>query len=75
MIVRTWHGCVPVQHGDGFAAHLELTGVKHSQSIQGNAGAFVRRERQGNGSTSSSPPTGTLWRRLKPLLAKIITLR
>lgn len=33
MIVRTWHGCVPVQHGDGFAAHLELTGVKHSQSI------------------------------------------
>ncbi|AGE94565.1 hypothetical protein PU088_001726 [Citrobacter farmeri] len=47
MIVRTWHGCVPVQHGDGFAAHLALTGVKHSQSIEGNAGAFVRRERQG----------------------------
>ncbi|EKS6583727.1 TPA: hypothetical protein ACSRQ6_002643 [Enterobacter hormaechei subsp. steigerwaltii] len=47
MIVRTWHCCVPVRHGDGFAAHLELTGVKHSKSVNGNQGAYVRRERQG----------------------------
>ncbi len=26
MIVRTWHGCVPLQHAEGFARHLELTG-------------------------------------------------
>lgn len=46
MIVRTWHGCVPVEHADGFAAHLQLTGVKHSQGIEGNLGAFVKRETQ-----------------------------
>ena len=22
MIVRTWHGCVPLQHAEGFARHL-----------------------------------------------------
>ncbi|STR38880.1 antibiotic biosynthesis monooxygenase [Klebsiella michiganensis] len=47
MIVRTWHGCVPVEFGDAFAVHLQATGVQHSQGISGNAGAFVRRETQG----------------------------
>ena len=47
MIVRTWHGCVPVEVGDAFAVHLQSTGVQHSQGISGNAGAFVRRETQG----------------------------
>jgi len=47
MIVRTWHGCVPVKFAEGFAAHLQLTGVQHSQSVAGNLGAFVRRETQG----------------------------
>lgn len=47
MIVRTWHGCVPLEHADGFAMHLEKTGVEHSKSIPGNIGAFVRRETQG----------------------------
>lgn len=47
MIVRTWHGCVPIASGDAFAVHLQATGVQHSQSISGNAGAFVRRETQG----------------------------
>ena len=36
MIVRTWHGCVPLQHAEGFARHLERTGVEHAQSIAGN---------------------------------------
>ncbi len=31
MIVRTWHGCVPLQHAEGFARHLELTGVEHAR--------------------------------------------
>lgn len=48
MIVRTWHGCVPLQHADGFAEHLQQTGVLHSESITGNLGAFVRRETQGD---------------------------
>ncbi|CAM3252725.1 hypothetical protein SB6411_02342 [Klebsiella spallanzanii] len=47
MIVRTWHGCVPAAFGDAFALHLQATGVQHSQSISGNVGAFVRREKQG----------------------------
>ncbi|CNH96622.1 Uncharacterised protein [Yersinia massiliensis] len=46
MIVRTWHGCVPEKYAEGFAKHLEKTGVVHSRSIQGNKGAFVRRESQ-----------------------------
>ncbi|GKW10564.1 MULTISPECIES: hypothetical protein [Pectobacterium] len=48
MIVRTWHGCVPLEHAEGFATHLQLTGVTHSQSIPGNQGAFVKRVTQGN---------------------------
>ncbi|WP_114194081.1 hypothetical protein [Edaphovirga cremea] len=46
MICRTWHGCVPVIHAEGFAKHLQLTGIQHSKSIAGNLGAFVRRETQ-----------------------------
>jgi heme-degrading monooxygenase HmoA len=48
MIVRTWHGCVPLKHAEGFANHLQRTGVEHSRSIEGNRGAFVRRETQGD---------------------------
>lgn len=47
MIVRTWHGCVPTEFADGFAAHLQITGVKHAQGIKGNLGAFVKQETQG----------------------------
>ncbi|SIQ64621.1 hypothetical protein SAMN05880558_104266 [Aeromonas sp. RU39B] len=47
MIVRTWHGCVPLELADGFAKHLEKTGIDHAKSINGNCGAFVRRETQG----------------------------
>jgi len=48
MIVRTWHGCVPLKHAKGFAAHLNKTGVDHAKSVPGNLGAFVRREAQGD---------------------------
>lgn len=47
IIVRTWHGCVPLKHAEAFAKHLEKTGVEHSKSISGNIGACVRRETQG----------------------------
>ncbi|WP_312046601.1 hypothetical protein [Erwinia sp.] len=46
MIVRTWHGCVPLKYAEGFAQHLQKTGVDHSKSIAGNRGAVVRRETQ-----------------------------
>jgi heme-degrading monooxygenase HmoA len=48
MIVRTWHGCVPLQHRQGFAEHLNVTGVQHARRIAGNCGAFVRQEVQGD---------------------------
>lgn len=48
MIVRTWHGCVPVSHATGFAAHLDVTGIQHSQSIPANLGAVVKRVTQGD---------------------------
>ena len=42
MIVRTWHGCVPARHAEGFATHLQKTGVEHSAATPGNLGAYVR---------------------------------
>ncbi|EFE94317.1 hypothetical protein [Serratia odorifera] len=47
MIVRTWHGCVPLRHRQGFADHLNVTGVQHAKATAGNCGAFVRQEIQG----------------------------
>jgi heme-degrading monooxygenase HmoA len=47
MIVRTWHGCVPLKHRQGFSDHLNVTGVQHAEATFGNLGAFVRQEVQG----------------------------
>lgn len=35
MIVRTWHGCVPLKHAEGFANHLQRTGVEHARVSRG----------------------------------------
>lgn len=75
MIVRTWHGCVPLQHAEGFARHLEQTGVDHARGIPGNRGALVRQENQGEWAHFFSPPTGRILRRSKPSQAKTITSR
>ncbi|WP_025130374.1 hypothetical protein [Pseudomonas sp. PH1b] len=48
MIIRTWHGCVPNLHAQGFSQHLEVTGIQHAEGVPGNLGAFVRQERQGD---------------------------
>lgn len=40
MIVRTWHGCVPLKHAEGFAEHLNKTGVDHAKSVPGNQGTM-----------------------------------
>ena len=47
MICRTWHGCVPREHAEGFARQLQLTGVQHAEGLPGCCGAQVRRETQG----------------------------
>ncbi len=72
MIVRTWHGCVPVEFGDAFAVHLQATGVQHSQGISGNAGHLSDGKRRGSGNTSSWQRTGTIWMRSSPLPVKRI---
>lgn len=41
LISRTWHGSVPLEHGDAFAAYLEKTGVQESRSIPGSAAACI----------------------------------
>lgn len=46
MIVRTWHGCVPVKHAETFAQHLQITGVEHAQRTPGNLGAHVKQVTQ-----------------------------
>lgn len=46
LISRTWHGSVPLEHGDAFATYLKETGVKESRSIPGNVAAYVHRVEQ-----------------------------
>ena len=46
LISRTWHGAVPLEHGDAFAMYLEKTGIQGSRSIPGNAAAYVHRVEQ-----------------------------
>ncbi len=47
MISRTWHGLVPKDKADGFAAYLNETGVYDARRIPGNAAAYVHRVDQG----------------------------
>lgn len=63
MIVRTWHGCVPLKHAEGFAQHLDKTGVDHSKSVPGTGGRLFVEKRRVTGSTFSSQRTGKTYRR------------
>lgn len=47
MIVRTWHGCVPVEKGEAFARHLQWTGLEQAKNTAGNRGVFVKRMTHG----------------------------
>lgn len=47
MILRSWHGAVPVEFGDSFERYLEATGVSEAKAVPGNLGVFHRRARQG----------------------------
>ena len=48
MILRSWHGAVPVQFGDAFEQYLQVTGVDEAKALPGNLGVFHRRVRQGD---------------------------
>src|SRR5215475_11945242 len=43
MILRTWHGAVPVRHGDAFEQHFRDDVLGGIQSAPGNLGAYFRR--------------------------------
>jgi len=47
VIVRSWHGLVPLQHAEAFAAYLQRTGVSEATALAGNRGAQVTRRSQG----------------------------
>jgi len=46
MIVRTWHGLVPVENGDSFYNYLLETGVKEAENIKGNIKTNIIRKIQ-----------------------------
>ena len=41
MIVRSWHGIVPLEKAEAFRLHLLQTGVIEAKSTIGNLGAFI----------------------------------
>jgi heme-degrading monooxygenase HmoA len=46
MILRSWHGAVPIQYGDSFNMHLHSTGIAEAKALPGNLGVFVKRVTQ-----------------------------
>jgi len=42
MFSRTWHGAVPISHKEGFEKYEYETGVKDTQNVSGNKGAYLK---------------------------------
>lgn len=47
MIVRSWHGIVPVENAEGFREYILITGVAEAKATLGNLGAFIYNKTQG----------------------------
>lgn len=47
LIARAWHGAVPAEKGDAYAAYLERTGVAECRATAGNRGVQVFRRTAG----------------------------
>ncbi len=47
MIVRSWHGIVPIKKAEGFRSYLNETGIKEATSLPGNKGAYIYSQSQG----------------------------
>ena len=48
MIVRMWHGRVPVAKADAYAAYVEATGLADYRATAGNRGAWLLRRDEGD---------------------------
>lgn len=46
MIVRTWHGIVPIEKAEGFRNYLLSTGVAEAKALPGNLGAYIYSQSQ-----------------------------
>lgn len=42
MFSRTWHGVVPIKYREGFEKYENETGVRDTQKILGNKGAYLK---------------------------------
>lgn len=47
MIVRTWHGVVPLKEAEGFRNYLLNTGIREAKALSGNKGAYMHSQVQG----------------------------
>jgi heme-degrading monooxygenase HmoA len=41
MIVRSWHGIVPIEKAESFRSYLLSTGVAEAEATSGNLGAYI----------------------------------
>jgi hypothetical protein len=48
MIVRTWHGIVPVDKAGAYRVYLLQTRVTEIKAIPGNLGTYIYSQQQGN---------------------------
>ncbi|MBN1141698.1 MAG: hypothetical protein JXB25_07905 [Deltaproteobacteria bacterium] len=48
MILRSWHGAVPLEFGAAFEQYLKDTGVAEAEALPGNLGVFWKRILQGD---------------------------
>lgn len=46
MIVRSWHGAVPIEQGEAFGEYLNETGVAEAKATPGNLGVSICRRAQ-----------------------------
>ncbi|MBO0475330.1 hypothetical protein IGL98_000376 [Enterococcus sp. DIV0840] len=42
MISRTWHGCVPMKHKQGFYDYELITGVEETRNTEGNLNTYLK---------------------------------
>lgn len=46
MIVRSWHGIVPIKKARGFQDYLIKSGLAEVKAVPGNLGAYIHRQSQ-----------------------------
>lgn len=46
MIVRSWHGIVPIDKAEGFSEYILITGIAEAKATVGNLGAYIHHQIQ-----------------------------